>query len=1070
MMLITVTIILITVTVIPMISSAIKRDSSIHVFPVCTTSKKYRKFQFIIGWEPTAIRLIMLFVDLFIAYITRTYNRFSHIFNKKKIYTPKVVVKAVEKDEPTVDTSLAIESVTATKVNELTVTFKNAVETSGAAITVTKGSDKVSTASETWSADYKSLVIKTTANMINGTYKVTVKTTTEEASGTAEVTSQKVTEIKILNKVALTTAEEDINNDSKADDATGALVYYDVLDQYGESMRNSTTIEWSTSCKVKKNDKTNGVLTLVRTDSKAFTYGESIYVTGVHKTGISISETLTVGAKQALDTVEVKGFVKKGTSEVLKSLPAGFKSKAYYLVYSVLDQNGNKMKADTYMSKADGAEVTFVSDNILVLKEITKDNEAVLTLDGEEYCAAFLVPGIDVNKGGEVNITAIANKTGKKTNFNVTVGNNQILKSFTLNQPTSVIADGESAVIPFTALDQEGKEIKNFVTLASQSDFNKLQLNASTGTFSLYENNDGTAILKWWDNTDPQAAWNSNSEDGIDRPVSLTSVVVGGETSNEMIYVTDKAMPVAIKSVDVDSVYVQRSAEKISLSSFTFIDQYGRVIETPSIGDGNTANANKGVVYDNGFFNYVNTSGLSSSEFNDMKVGVAVEFKGDAANLEDTDVDSTNGYATITGAGIKHIGVKTAAQFVTGAAFQITSKAGFTVCADQTLKFSIEKIKKNDSGNDKYSNISPVKNLTFKGVNIDRVNGFEIKDLNTFYVKTDLTNLANAAAAGKDAKALVGDPTAVLGTTSSIGATGTSDVTADTKGGNIYYQEVKVTGKFNGVTVDVPKAFYTVAGKKIGTQLDGDVVSTGAIGKNVIDSVAVSTGALKASDLYDVNSAQLSRKLAEDTLKVTVYKASGTAIEVTDSAIVNTATKKVAISDAAPAATTICAGDAYTVTPNLTQILGLAQPGGLLSHDDLKVYGKTYSITNKWKVLDQYGVDISGSCSYAYKITDVKENADRYADNNFTVEKNDTGDAVIRGAECGDTFLLTISASKGGTVTKGIKITVGGDNQAYVGTSVNGYTEYLVDKENKNPNRGKYSGLEKQRTDALGNN
>ena len=187
-------------------------------------------------------------------------------------------------------------------MNELTVTFKNAVETSGAAITVTKGSDKVSTASETWSADFKSLVIKTTANMINGTYKVTVKTTTEEASGTAEVTSQKVTEIKILNKVALTTAEEDIiGNDGKADDATGALVYYDVLDQYGESMRNSTTIEWSTSCKVKKNDKTNGVLTLVRTDNKAFTYGESIYVTGVHKTGISISETLTVGAKQALD-------------------------------------------------------------------------------------------------------------------------------------------------------------------------------------------------------------------------------------------------------------------------------------------------------------------------------------------------------------------------------------------------------------------------------------------------------------------------------------------------------------------------------------------------------------------------------------------------------------------------------------------------------------------------------------------------------------------------------------------------------------------------------------------------
>lgn len=43
---------------------------------------------------------------------------------------------------------------------------------------------------------------------------------------------------------------------------------------------------------------------------------------------------------------------------------------------------------------------------------------------------------------------------------------------------------------------------------------------------------------------------------------------------------------------------------------------------------------------------------------------------------------------------------------------------------------------------------------------------------------------------------------------------------------------------------------------------------------------------------------------------------------------------------------------------------------------------------------------------------------------------------------------------------------------AYVGTSVNGYTEYLVDKDDKNPTRSTplYSGLEKQRTAALGNN
>ena len=126
MILITVTIILITVTAIPMISSAIKRDSSIHVFPVCTTSKKYRKFQFIIGWKPTAIRLIMLFVDLFIAQIIRTYNRFSHISHKKKIYTPKVVVKAVAPVTP-VDETTKLSTVTQKAGNTFEVTLNKAV-------------------------------------------------------------------------------------------------------------------------------------------------------------------------------------------------------------------------------------------------------------------------------------------------------------------------------------------------------------------------------------------------------------------------------------------------------------------------------------------------------------------------------------------------------------------------------------------------------------------------------------------------------------------------------------------------------------------------------------------------------------------------------------------------------------------------------------------------------------------------------------------------------------------------------------------------------------------------------
>ena len=68
----------------------------------------------------------MLFVDLFIAYITRTYNRFLHLSHKKKIYTPKVVVKAVAPVTP-VDETTKLSTVTQKAGNTFEVTLNKAV-------------------------------------------------------------------------------------------------------------------------------------------------------------------------------------------------------------------------------------------------------------------------------------------------------------------------------------------------------------------------------------------------------------------------------------------------------------------------------------------------------------------------------------------------------------------------------------------------------------------------------------------------------------------------------------------------------------------------------------------------------------------------------------------------------------------------------------------------------------------------------------------------------------------------------------------------------------------------------
>ena len=146
-----------------------------------------------------------------------------------------------------------------------------------------------------------------------------------------------------------------------------AFIYYDVVDQYDQSMRSTTNITWSFSAKRIGEDRSTGKIVLERSDGNAFTYGEQIYISGVDtKTGVAVTKTVTVGQKQALNSIELAGFLKKGTTEILKTLPAGFKSGTYYMLYTIKDQNGNPFISDTPMASN---QVTIIPDNMLVINK-----------------------------------------------------------------------------------------------------------------------------------------------------------------------------------------------------------------------------------------------------------------------------------------------------------------------------------------------------------------------------------------------------------------------------------------------------------------------------------------------------------------------------------------------------------------------------------------------------------------------------------------------------------------------------------------------------------------------------
>lgn len=874
-----------------------------------------------------------------------------------------------------------IVSVKATAVDTLEVTFSQAVDTDDITLAVTRGSVAVP-GTVAWNADKTVATITTTSKMINGTHTVTASSKADASytsTGSVEIKSQYVAEIKILNDVALTgpkTVTE--NSQSVTKESMQAFIYYDVVDQYGQSMRSTTNITWSFSAKRIGEDRSTGKIVLERSDGNAFTYGEQIYISGVDtKTGVAVTKTVTVGQKQALNSIELAGFLKKGTTEILKTLPAGFKSGTYYMLYTIKDQNGNPFISDTPMASN---QVTIIPDNMLVISKFGPE-ETVLSINGKDYNAIIVEPGINVDKGGEVNITAIANNTGNKVVINVAVGANQILTTFNMSLPGKVVADGETVEIPFEAYDQNGDKITNFVTLARNEQFNALTFNASTGTLVLSEKDDGTAKLEFKDTKAP--GWdNSAATDGVDRVASLTSIVVGGNSSTLMLSIQDKARPEGIKSVNIPSVVVERGTIALEISKsddnnkFTFVDQYGRDMDKADV-----------VAFFNAKF-----SNVGNQEFRDYRFAVRATYRGnddvfttaapynDIKNKEEIFIYAADGDA----------------KRVTLTAKNVTEKAK----SGMTFQFDIVKFKDSEEG---VNAVSPTKSYPVTVVDIAALNAFSIKDIDKVYVETEKSH------------DLTGDTGSIKLDTNKI-----NDVVAKYEVPKTHKRGVSVVGNYNGTSVDVPSYYLVVTASKVpisGTDILGATTTNAAL--------TTTNAALKWSDLYDATSARYVRKDTTDTIKAVIYDREEEA-DITTTAVLDYATKEIKISDEAPKASIIDGKTEFTATPNI----------GVIDVDKIEDNSKGY------KVKDQYGVEIKDAVK-TYRVTDIAENADAYAANSFKVSNNDGSKMSIAGAERGDKFTLIVKS--GGAELK-VTVTVGADSKANISTEppYNTYLKELI--------------------------
>ena len=895
-------------------------------------------------------------------------------------------------------------------------TFVNAVVDTGAAIEVTKDGNPVP-ATVTWDeATRKVATITTTANMIKGTYTVTVTTKNPEAtaSKTVDIVDQYAKEIVVKADTALTDAEN----------PAIAYVYYDVIDQYGNSVRDTYSVQWNVSCGNKDVDTATGRITLYKTkdktqDDETFTYGDSVYLTGViAKSATTLTKVVKIGAKRQLDSVEMVGFVRKGTSTLVSSLPKNFKAGQYFLLYAAFDQEKNPLEAqqisDGYLG-GNKKGLSMISSNVLLVKNEFEDATPV-TIGDTTYNAATVVPGQWVDQGGDFTVTALATNTGTKTEKNFTVGADQILTSFSMVAPSNAI-ECEKVEVKFSAKDQNGQEITNYRSLARSMNALNLTVSDDDDTLELAEKNDGTAALYFYPKggSISQTAWETDSElaDGIDRTASLTAVVVGGTSDTVVFSVKDAARPKAISNVNswvMNSVLLPGTTSTMSdVNAFTFIDQYGRTMRA-----------------DNAEYFFKASGNYKGNDLNGYYFGIK------ATHTESQSMANDNKVATDND---QYFYYKNGNPVTTASASAIEFTAGNVTNDNEAVSFYIiaNNEKPENLAYDKWVSISK-KTQNFSVVSPKQLKNFAITDVDTLYVETEVSGKQSLADYNANDYSK-GDFAAAT-----LGAITNDAETKNVKAGN---KKFKVTGTYNGVSTEVPVSYVKVTGNLFVTSPDDDFKT---------EITDVSCAAINVSDLYNVSDARGTRKADPAKKKLVVQIVSG-------DSIISTASKEISISDAAPKITKIEAFDTAVLCGTYTVVTysGIAEDATYESVEadiDARAnkLNKYTDGAGKWyqtvRVFDQYGNAITDA-TFEYTVTDVTENADAYADNSFSTSDNASNDAVSEGIELGDKFKLTISAGNSsqatGSISKDITITVGSDCAAWISDAGNTFDKALVE-------------------------
>jgi trimeric autotransporter adhesin len=458
--------------------------------------------------------------------------------------------------------ALSVTSVSAVAADSFKVVFNQApADTSKVTFAVQNLSTPV-TVTATWNSAKTEATLQNSANLPEGSYTVNVKNdTTDLGTTTVKIDQQKIASINITStKLGVVTNSKD--NTQKG------YATYNVLDQYGNDITNgglASSLNFQSG--VGTVEASKGLLTLTPNVTNLMQFS-TVVITGYDSTsGVSVSSTLTTSTQIGTLSDFQFGTLTNADGKVLTDGD----SSVFYASYTAKDISGN---ATTNFDLIKGGLITHTGSDGTENELTTSNSYVTATVEEDPSDSTKAVIKVVVSGNADLSMdmpTIITAMTwsGTTSTLNTTLHKASKIDTFTLMAPSESIAINEAKVIPFRALDQNGKVLTQF------SDIVTTDLTVTNAYWT--KNADGTASLICGKN------------DGLGFATDGQQVITATTTTGKYSSITiniQKAVKADTLQMDTTTLLSNMQSGAIQGVDFgwnygglSVKDQYGRVLD-----------------------------------------------------------------------------------------------------------------------------------------------------------------------------------------------------------------------------------------------------------------------------------------------------------------------------------------------------------------------------------------------------------------------------------------------------------------------------------------------------------